>query len=73
MAFEDAKYFSPASHHDVATTAIAAAVAIDKISRALEKLAEKLNVDISGEITELSDQSRRLSNQFIALTGYTSE
>ena len=70
MPFDPIKLATPATQSSVADVAIDTTVALHSIMQALEKLADRANVDISDLLEEIKDMADSLNTRFDTLTGY---
>ena len=70
MSFDPVKRDTPAAQYHVADVAIDTTVALYAVSQALQRIAEKTNVDISEFVEEIRELAASLSKKFDDLTGY---
>lgn len=73
MSFDDSKRNKLAVQSQVADIAIDTAVALDRLTDALRKIAKETGVDIMSDIEKVEDISSSLGNKFDELTGYVLE
>ena len=73
MSFDQSEYHKPAITGDVGYTTFLAMHAIEALSLAIRRLAEKSGVAVEGELETVREDIERLNAGFQKLTGWKGE